>query len=100
MVPGNSLCHDISCSPGCLEVKAARDTIDIEDLSCKEDAGEVFAFQGVGIDSRETDTPAGDKLILESCTTGYLIVVVAETVRQAVQVLLCEMLPAILSPFS
>ena len=41
---GDRLCHDIGSSPSGLKIKAARDTINIQYLSCEEDAGEVLAF--------------------------------------------------------
>ena len=41
---GNGLCHDIGCGPSGLKIEAAGDTIDIQYLSCEEDAGEVLAF--------------------------------------------------------
>ena len=61
----NGAGYSISGGPGGLEIKSARDTIDIENLSSEIHAGEVFAFQGVGIDARQVDTTTGDKLILE-----------------------------------
>ena len=36
--------HDVSSGPCGLKIKTACDTIDIQYLSCEEDAGEVLAF--------------------------------------------------------
>lgn len=82
--------------PGGLEIKAARDAIDIEDLSREVNVGEVFAFKGVGVDSGEVDTTTSDELIFEGGTAGYLVVVVAEDVDQAVQLFLVQVLPTVL----
>ena len=61
----NGAGYSISGGPGGLEIKSARDTIDIENLSSEINAGEVFAFSGVGINACQIDTTTGDKLILE-----------------------------------
>lgn len=84
------------CGPGGLEIKAAGNAIDIEDLSREVNAGEVFAFKGIGVDSGEVDTTTGDELVLEGGTAGYLVVVVAEDVYQAVQLFLVQVLPTVL----
>ena len=49
----NGAGYSISGGPGGLKIKSARDTIDIENLSSEIHAGEVFAFQRVGIDARQ-----------------------------------------------
>ena len=88
--------HGKGRGPGGLEIKAASDAINIEDLSREIDAGEVFAFKGVGIDSGEVDASTGDELVLEGGTAGYLVLVVAKGVYDTVQFLLVEVLPTVL----
>lgn len=61
----NGASYGISGGPCGLEIESACDTIDIENLSSEEYAGEVFAFQGVGIDSCKVDASTGHKLVLE-----------------------------------
>ena len=90
--------HGKGRGPGGLEIKAASDAINIEDLSREIDAGEVFAFKGVGVDSGEVDASTSDELVLEGGTAGYLILVVAKGVYHTVQFLLIEVLPTVLRP--
>ena len=61
----NGASYGISGGPRGLEIESASDTIDIENLSSEEYAGEVFAFECVGIDARQVDAAAGHKLVLE-----------------------------------
>ena len=84
--------HGEGRGPGGLEIKAASDAIDIEDLSRKVNAGEVFAFKGVGVDSGEVDAPTSDELVLEGGTAGYLVAVVAKGIYYTVQLFLSVIL--------
>ena len=61
----NGASYGISGGPRGLEIKSARDTIDIENLSSEVNAGEVFAFECVGIDARQVDAATGHKLVFE-----------------------------------
>ena len=58
----NGASYGISGGPRGLEVESASDTIDIENLSSEEYAGEVFAFQSVGIDSSKVDATMNLKI--------------------------------------
>ena len=97
---GDGFGDGVGGAPGGLEVEAARDAIDIEDLSCEIDVGEVFAFEGVGIDSREIDAATGDEFVLEGGTACNLVGIVAEGVDQTVQFFLAQVLPTVLGAFA
>ena len=96
----NGAGYGISGGPSGLEIKATCDTIDIENLSSEINAGEVFAFQGVRIHTRQVDTTTGDKLILEGRATCYLVLIVAQGIGQTVQFLLVQILPTVLGTFA
>ena len=49
----NSLCHNVCRCPCRLEIKAARDAVDVENLASKEQMWTGFAFQGNEVDAIE-----------------------------------------------
>ena len=54
-----------ACHPACAEavgdVEATCVGIDVQDFTCKVEAGDLLALQGLGIDFLEVDAPFGDK---------------------------------------
>ena len=61
----NGASYGISGGPRGLEIESASDTIDIENLSSEEYAGEVFTFQRIRIYCCKVDAATGHKLVLE-----------------------------------
>ena len=72
------LSHHISRGPGCLQIEAAGDGINVEHFAGKEEVRAYLALQGMQVDVAEADTAAGNKLLLEGSLAVYLIEVVGE----------------------
>ena len=59
------LSHHISRGPGCLQIEATGDGIDVEHFAGKEEVWAYLALQGMQVDVAEADAAAGNKLLLE-----------------------------------
>ena len=88
------MCDGVGGGPGGLEIEAASDAVDVENLASKIETGNEAAFKCLGIDAAERNAAAGDKLVLEGCTACYLASVVAQYVDKAVHVLFAQFVPA------
>lgn len=77
-------CHSKRSGPRCLKIKAARDAIDVEHLTGKEQPRHHPALQRIGMNTLQRHTAAGDKLFLEGGTGDDLIAVVTQGVHQTV----------------
>ena len=53
-----------------MEVEAARDAVDIEELTGEVEVGAVATLKGRGVDAAEGDAAAGDELVLEGGAGG------------------------------
>ena len=82
------LSHYISRGPGCLQIEAAGDGIDVEHFAGKEEVRAHLALQGMQVDVVEADTAAGNKLFFEGSLAVHLIEVVGEGFYQQVATLL------------
>src|SRR5256885_14168763 len=56
--------RDPAGRPGCLEIKAAGNSVDVEQLSGEIKSGRDPAFHGFEIDLAQIDAAAGDKFFL------------------------------------
>ena len=77
--------HNVGGGPGCLEIEAARNAVDVKHFAYKIKRWTGTALKGIGVDGRKGDASASDEFVLEGGTTGNLILVVGEHVDQAVE---------------
>lgn len=90
MFGGEGAGHGVGGGPGGLEVEAAGDAVDVEDLATEVEAGVGAALEGLGVDGGEGYAATGDELVAVGGSAAGLEGVVGERVEQAVLLFLVE----------
>lgn len=82
------------CStPGGLEIKPSRFTINVQDFTCKKQVLDSFAFHRVYVNLSEVYAATGDKFLLEGCLAGYRKGISMKAFKQPVYLLVAHFIP-------